>query len=216
MNWLPIIALAAIAFLIAAFVLRLPRRNWTFFGSALLFGLAGYALHGNPGLPQAPKAPDVRASQSGEAMVAARQELFDTAQPRPGYLMVSDAFARKGRFDQAAQLLRKGLRENPNHGEGWLALANALVEHAEGQVTPPAAFAFAKAEESMPGNPGPAYFLGFSLLRSGKPDEARGVWQGLLDSSPDDAPWRDNLVMRIERLDQLISLIEAQPIQPVR
>ena len=92
--------------------------------------------------------------------------------------------------------------------------SNALVEHAEGQVTPPATYAFAKAEETMPGNPAPAYFLGFSLLRSGKPDEARGVWQALLDSSPDDAPWRDDLATRLERLDQLIDLIEAQPIQP--
>ena len=214
MSWLPIIALAAIAFLVAAFVLRLPRRSWTFFGAMLLFGLAGYAVQGKPGLPSAPKSADVRASQSGEAMVEARQELFDPAQPRPGYLTVSDGFARKGRFDQAAQLLRKGLQDNPNHGEGWLALANALVEHAEGQVTPPATYAFAKAEETMPGNPAPAYFLGFSLLRSGKPDEARGVWQALLDSSPDDAPWRDDLATRLERLDQLIDLIEAQPIQP--
>ena len=49
MSWLPIIALAALVFTLAVYLLKLPRALWMLFGSALLFGLAGYAMHGNPG-----------------------------------------------------------------------------------------------------------------------------------------------------------------------
>lgn len=212
MNWSIIIGLAIAAFLMAVFVLRLPKRGWMLFAATLLFGLAGYATQGDPALPAAEKPANAQAARSGAEMVEARQSLFDPAQPKPAYLTVSDGFARKGRFDQAAQLLRKGLGENPNDGEGWLALANALVEHANGQVTPPATYAFAKAEAALPGHPGPADFLGFSLLRSGKPMETRAVWQALLDSTPQDAPYREDLSLRLERLDQMIGMMQAQSV----
>ena len=59
MSWLPIIALAALVFALAVYLLKLPRALWMLFGSALLFGLAGYAMHGNPGQPGAPADPVV-------------------------------------------------------------------------------------------------------------------------------------------------------------
>src|SRR3546814_2357505 len=123
-------------FLVAAFVLKLERRSSTTLGAVLAFGLAGYALQGSPDLPTAAKEAVAETAQSGEAMVAARRSLFSPSQPVPSWLMVSDGFARQGRYMEAAQLLRSGLGANPAHGEGWLALANALVEHAGGRVTP--------------------------------------------------------------------------------
>ena len=77
MSWLPILILTALVFALAVFVLKLPRTLWTLFGSALLFGLAGYAAQGNPGQPSAPASP-VRedAAQSGELMVEARREFY--------------------------------------------------------------------------------------------------------------------------------------------
>jgi cytochrome c-type biogenesis protein CcmH len=210
MSWLPVIAIAAVAFAFAVLVLRLPKQGWALFGATLLFGLAGYAMQGDPAMPAAPKQASVEAAQSGEAMVDARRALFEGGPSRPNYLTVSDAFARQGRFDQAAQLLRKGLTENPKHGEGWLALGNALVEHADGSVTPAALNAYERAEKAMPGNPGPAYFLGLALLRSGQADEALVIWQELLDSTPQDAPWREDLASRVELLNRLIAAAQAQ------
>ena len=54
MSWLPIIVLAALVFGLAVVLLKLPRSLWMLFGSALLFGLAGYALQGHPGQAGAP------------------------------------------------------------------------------------------------------------------------------------------------------------------
>lgn len=207
MSWLPIIALAAVAFLVAAFALRVPKRGWTLLGAVLMFGLVGYALQGDPELPSAPKQPLQQAAQSGEAIVEARRALFNPTDPVPGYLTLSDGFARRGRFEEAAQLLRSSLAEHPGHGEGWLALANALVEHAGGQVTPASLYAYGKAEATLPGNPGPAYFLGVALLRSGQPGQARAVWSDLLAASPEDAPWRTDLELRIDQLNQMIGQI---------
>lgn len=208
-GWITIILLVVAAFLVAAFVLKLERRSWATLGAVLTFGLAGYALQGSPQLPSAPKSAAGDTVRSGEAMVAARRSLFDPAQPVPSYLMVSDGFARQGRYMEAAQLLRSGLAANPAHGEGWLALANALVEHANGQVTPASLMAYGKAEAAMPGHPGPAYFLGVALLRTGMPLEARRVWADLLDASPPDAPWRDDLAARIGQLDAMLAQMPA-------
>lgn len=209
MTWLPILALAALTFLVAAFVFRLPRSGWAMFGAVLMFGLAGYALQGSPDMPSAPKSAEAEDAGSGEAMVDARRALFDPAQPKPHYLTVSDGFARRGKYERAANILRSGLADNPGHGEGWLALGNALVEHAGGQVTPASLYSFGKAEETLPGHPGPAYFLGFALIRSGQPMRARAVWSDLLENSPPDAPWRADLAERIAQLDELIARMQG-------
>lgn len=209
MTWLAILVLAALAFMVAAFALRLPKGGWAMFGAVLMFGLAGYALQGSPDMPAAPKSAAATDRNSGEAMVEARRAMFDPAQPKPHYLTVSDGFARRGKFERAANILRASVVDNPGQGESWLALANALVEHADGQVTPASLYAFGKAEEALPNHPGPAYFLGFALIRSRQPGQARAVWAQLLESSPTDAPWRGDLAARIAQLDELIARMQG-------
>ncbi len=205
-TWLAILALALVAFAIAAFMLRLPRQGFAVFGAALLFGLVGYAWQGSPGQPGSPKQASTETeAQSGEAMVEARRQLFDQARPKPDYLMLSDGFARRGQFADAAGLLRQGLADNPDHLEGWLALAMALTGHAEGFVTPAASYAYAQARSIDPSNPGADYFLGTSLLRGGEIIAARDTWGRLLANSPEDAPWRPDIEQRVAELDRMIA-----------
>lgn len=209
MVWIPILLLGLFAMLTAILVLRLPRHGWMLFAAVLMFGLAGYGLQGSPGQPASPKAMMQEEVESGEQLVAARRALFDTGQQPPGYLVTSDAFARRGQHADAAGLLRRAVAENPNDAEAWLALANALVEHAKGQVTPPALYAFERAQQAFPAHPGPGYFLGMSYLRSGQPQEARDVWSDLLERSPADAPWREDLAFRVARLDEMLAQMEG-------
>ncbi|MGB7371952.1 tetratricopeptide repeat protein [Erythrobacter sp.] len=204
-GWLGVLALAFAAFALAAFLLRLPKQGFAVFGAALLFGLVGYAWQGSPSQPASPKPPVTEVSEDGEAMVEARRALFDDTRPKPDYLMLSDAFARQGRFDNAASLLRRGLNDNPDHLEGWLALALSLTGHADGFVTPASAYAFEQAREIDPGNPGPDFFLGTALLQTGQVRAARDAWARLLDNTPEDAPWREDVTARVERLDQMIA-----------
>lgn len=203
--WLAVAALALAAFALAVLVMKLPREGLTLFGAALVFGLAGYAWQGSPGVASAPKPAAEKQGTQGEAMVEGRSALFDRTLPPPGYLVTSDAFARQGRFGEAAGLLQKGLRENPRDLESWLALGMALVGHADGFVTPAAVQAFARAEAINPAHPGAAYFLGNAYLQSGEIVAARNVWKRLLERSPEDAPWREGLAADVARLDDMIA-----------
>ena len=204
-GWLAVLALALVAFAIAAFMLRLPREGFAVFGAVLLLGLVGYAWQGSPGLAGSPKQPDAEVEQSGEEMVEARRQLFDPAMPKPDYLALADGFARRGKFEEAAGFLRGGLRNNPDDLESWLALAMALTGHADGVVTPAAYYAYGKAREIDPSNPGPDFFLGFSFLQSGEIIAARDTWARLLENSPEDAPWREEITARVARLDEMIA-----------
>jgi cytochrome c-type biogenesis protein CcmH len=204
-GWLAVGALTLAAFALAVLLLRLPREGFALFGAALIFGLAGYAWQGEPGQPASPKGETAEASTQGEAMVDGRAALFDRTQPPPDYLLTSDAFARRGQFDDAAGLLRRGLEENPDHLEGWLALGLALVGHADGFVTPAAVQAFGRARLIDPEHPGAEYFLGFAYLQSGEIRAARTVWAGLVDRSAPDAPWREGLEAEVARLDDMIA-----------
>ncbi|MEZ5679898.1 MAG: tetratricopeptide repeat protein [Erythrobacter sp.] len=207
MSWLPIIALSALVFVAAVYLLKLPRNLWMLFAAALLFGLAGYAMQGSPGQASAPAAGQrALQSQTGELLVEARREFYpDTALPSR-FVITADAFARRGQFDQAASFLRNAVLANPNDGEAWLALGNALVEHADGQLTAAALFAYSRAEEIQPANPAPTYFLGLAMLRAGQPGRTRALWTELLDNAPEDAEWRPALEARLQRLDTLLGI----------
>lgn len=204
-GWLAVTALALAAFVLAAFLFKLPREAWALFGAVLVFGLAGYAWQGSPGLPAAPKVAAASADGPGEAMVEGRKALFSRTLPPPDYIVTSDAFARRSQFADAAALLQKGLADNPRDLEGWLALGLALVGHADGFVTPAALQAFGRARAIDPMHPGAEYFLGAAYVRSGEIVAARNVWAGLLERSPPDAPWREGVAADVARLDDMIA-----------
>jgi len=207
MSWLPMLLLAAAAFALAALLLRLPRAGWTLFGAALLFGLAGYALQGSPGRAGTPKDPAPVASESGEALIAARRELFDPNQPPSRFVTVADGFARRGQYDDAAGILLGATRQNPRDVEAWLALGNALIEHAEGVPTPAALYAYSRAEAANPRHPGAAYFLGIAMLRAERPQETRAIWARLVADAPADAPWLPAMRERLRQLDVLLGIV---------
>ncbi len=215
MSWVPILLVALAAFAFTAFVLKLPRSSWTMFATVLVLGLAGYAWQGSTLQPGSPKAAQAQAPRSGDAMVDARLSLFDDSALKTPYITTADAFARRGQFGRAASLLRRGLVENPQHLEGWMALGMALVEHADGAVTPAARNAFDRASEAQPGHPGPALFLGTAYFAARDVREARAVWGGLLDETPPDAPWRSDLQQRVDALDRMLAGPSAQaPVGP--
>ena len=205
MSWVPVIALAALAFLVGAFVLRLPRTGYTLMGAALLFGLAGYALQGRPGEPAAPGKSTIADQRTSELLVEARRAFFDPDTLPSRFLITSDAYARRGDHQRAAAFARSAAEENPGDAEAWTALGNALAEHAGGQLTPAALYAYGQAERSAPQSPAAGYFVGLGMLRSGQPEKTRAIWAALLAQAPPTAPWRPDLVDRLARLDALIA-----------
>lgn len=204
MTWLVIIALTIAAMLVAVFGLRLPRAGWTLLGATLLFGLAGYAAQGSPSQPSSPTATRAEAAVNGELLVSARREFFSASQLPSRWVVTGDGFARRSDFARAASFYRSAVRENSRDVEAWLALGIALIEHAEGRVTPAAIHALERAGKLAPTNGAPRYFLGLAWLRAGEPVRTHQLWTEALAAAPKDAEWRAALQMRIERLDALM------------
>lgn len=205
MTWFMVLALAATAFAAIAFAFRVPRAAWEVVGAALLLGVAGYALQGSPGQPAAPKASAESQSGGSAADITTRQKLADGADLGDKHLVIADALARHGEFADAAEILRGAVRKDPANAEAWLTMANALVGHAEGTISPAAIFAYGRAAEAAPDSAGPPFFLGLALIRSGRFDEGRKLWSDLLARSPKEAPWRGDLEKRMGELDSFLA-----------
>ena len=87
-------------------------------------------------------------------------------------------------------------------------MANALVGHAQGALSPAALYAYRQAEAADPAAPGPPFFLGLAMVRDGRLPEARKLWGGLLARSPKDAAWRPDLEDKLARLDKIMQMAQ--------
>lgn len=204
MTWVLILLIAAIVFVLLAFVLKMPRAGWELSGAALLVGIAGYALQGHPGAPGAPKAPIENKRTADEALVKQRQQMGDQFAQGQSWMILADGLARQGQYGAAAEVLRKGTQQFPQDADLWVSLGNALVGHSDGIITPAAQFAFQKAAAIAPDHPGPPFFMGLALAQSGRLADARAMWAELLRRSPADAPYRADLLERIQRIDSML------------
>lgn len=155
--------------------------------AALLFGAAGYALQGSPGLAGGP----ARASAGRDfiPLAEARHAFYGNFSPAESWLRISEALGRAGNTEDAVGILQNAVRRYPADPHLWVGLGNALVDHAHG-LTPPAEMAYRRAAELSPGYPAPPFFYGLALARSGNPQAAVAVWRNLLANSPKDISWR--------------------------
>lgn len=206
MTWVIVLLIAAAAFGVMAFVLKMPRAGWELAGAALLVGIAGYALQGVPAMPGAPKAPVENKRAADEALIKQRQQMGDGFAKGQSWLILADGLARQGQYGAAAEVLRKGTQQFPNDADLWVSLGNSLVGHSDGMITPAAQFAFQKAATIDPAHPGPPFFMGLALAQSGRLPDARAIWAELLQRSPADAPYRADLAARIQRIDAMMAM----------
>lgn len=210
MIWGLILLMLALVLGALVFIGKVPRAGWEPLGAALLLALAGYAFQGKPDVPAAPRAPDEAASAEGAAAIAARQAL--SANQTPGmnggnhWLITADALLRHGQFADAANLLRGAVEADPKDSDAWLGIGNALMGHAQGQLSPAALLAYGRAAQADPAAPGPPFFLGLAYARQGRFDLAQVMWRGLLARTPADAPWRarvEGALARVERIEAM-------------
>ncbi|VVT18269.1 tetratricopeptide repeat protein [Erythrobacter sp. EC-HK427] len=216
MSWAIAIALALLAMGTAIALYKLPRAVWAGLAASLVFGLAGYAMQANPDLPSAPKAPEEsRVNLEEYDVVAQRREFIaDDERSRADFLVTADGMARRGQFDDAVTFLNGVTTANPQDFEAWLALGNALVEHADGALTQPAQYAYRNAASLRPDHPGPGYFMGVALIRQGRFPEARELWAQALAIAPEDAAGREGLVERLNRIDAMLAMVaQAQAME---
>jgi cytochrome c-type biogenesis protein CcmH len=201
MVYLIIIIIVALAVAGALFLGKPKRGGLELLGAAFCIGLAGYAWQGEPLQKGAPKENVAASANPSEEAIELRKSMGNKFSGSRDWLVIADAQSRQGKYANAAALLRNATRENPKDVDLWLGLGNALVGHSGGFISPAAMYAFQKAADISPDHPGPPFFIGLSLVQSGRLDDARTIWQELLDRSTENAPWRPDLEERLARLD---------------
>jgi cytochrome c-type biogenesis protein CcmH len=183
-----ILVLAIFAFSLGLlWALRVRGPMLQFSAAALLFGAAGYAVQGLPGLAGSPR--NAEQQSPPIPLTKLRHAFFGTFGPTEHWQVISESYASRGETEEAAKTLAAAVREHPGDPVHWVGLGNALTDHA-GTLTPAGQLAFSRAAELAPGHPAPPFFLGLALVRSGDPQDGIALWQGILADSPADASWR--------------------------
>src|SRR4051812_8390450 len=186
MGWLALLLLIC-ASLGALWALGLRGGLLTASAAALLLGASGYALQGRPTIPGVPAAGE--GSRDIFPLTEARHAFFGYFTPAESWLRMSEALERDGNSEDAVGILQNAVKKYPGDPQLWVGLGNALVDHARG-LTPPAELAYKRAAQVAPGYPGPPFFYGLALARSGDRQGAVAVWQQILKTAPKDASWR--------------------------
>lgn len=198
------IGLALVALILIWLFTRLPIGQMTAPAAALLVGLAGYAWQGQPALVGHPVDASKAPTSFDERLVERRRSMSDRLGPANSWLIMSDGLARQGDSESAVNVLVSGLRQYPREPALWIALGNALMVKGEGVMSPAADFAFREAERLTPRDaPAPRYFHGLAMAQSGRLEDARKLWFGLLKDLPEHNPLRLELARNLMVIDEL-------------
>ena len=186
MGWISLAVLLLLA-VAALWLMRVRGPMLQLCVAFLLFGCAGYAVQGSPGLPGSPRA----AAPPGTIlpMGPLRHAFFGQFNSEEAWMVMADSFASDGDTEGEAGVMSQAVKVHPDDYILWVGLGNALVDHA-GVLTPAAEYAYKHAAELAPGYPAPLYFFGLALARSGDRDGAIAAWKQGLANAPADAVWR--------------------------
>jgi cytochrome c-type biogenesis protein CcmH len=201
---LAILALGLIVWALTLLAARLPVSARLPLGIAVMLGLTGYLLVGQPGAPGVPVASAPPAG-FGDVLEDPRNGMSDRFGDAAQWLGISDGMMRGGNTLAAAQILEQGLRRYPRNIDLWVGYGNALVAHSGGIMTPAAAMAFDRAADIDPGHPAPPFFAGLALAQGGDRSSNCCQMTRAPARSPPDAPWRADLEGRLAQMSPPIA-----------
>lgn len=164
-------------------------------------GLGLYLLRGSPGMPSAPYDLRAEAMARDEQILATLRQRLGALDPRSeqarqGWVLLGNAERARGRRDAALESWRRAAEVRFDAGLA-AEIAEAEIERGE---APAAALWIARALLEAPGDPRLRFLAGLVEAESGRPANARTLWQALLADTPADAPWRAMLERRIAGL----------------
>jgi len=167
--------------------------------AALLLALAGYAWQGRPGLDGAAKSRTEQAQRPPSDFAQLRRELLGEFDRAGAWLTTAEAMTQAGKTESAVRMLQGQLEKSPRDMDLWLGLADTLVEHAGGRLTPAAEMAFNRAAQVAPEHPAPRFFYGLALARMGQFDAAERYWREVLAMPQVTDNWR-NVVSQAQEI----------------
>lgn len=177
--------------------------------------LAGYLTLGDPELPSQPLAlrdPGEReAVQRRMAEVEAlAQALRDNPGDLAGWVEMGRRLSQLGRYGDAAEAFARAVGLSDGSVPVVGAYAQALVDAADGTVTPPAAAAFQQVLDDRPDDPRARYYLALADAQAGNAQAALDRWAALLAESPADAPWVPPLRQQIAAMAEELGIDPAE------
>lgn len=200
MGWAVLAALALIA-AAALWFGGFPRRLWTIPATALTLGAAGYAWQGSPGLAGHSVTTAKQSVETDQDMIDMRDAMFGRFDMAYRYLGAADAMTRIGSHRNTVKLLQSGVAQAPKSPVLWTWLGIAIADSDGGLVTPASKYAFDQAMLVAPDHPGPPYFYGLALVRSGQIVAARPWWVRAVELTPEGTSYRPDLVAQLGRMD---------------
>lgn len=170
---------------------------------ALVIGSVGYGIWRQQDGAARAEAPVADGGAAPDMAALERQ-----AQADPGnagaWQKLAFAYFEQGRYADAARAYEKASGLAPDRAVLWSSLGEARVMASEADPMPaPAAQAFRKALEIDPADPRARYFLAVERDLKGDHAGAIGDWLALLADTPQDAPWRADLIRTIEQVGKI-------------
>lgn len=167
-GWVILVGLIVASFA-TLWLMRVRQGLLTAALAALMIGASGYALQGRPSLGASP----AKGSEDREvrSLAEVRHAFFGNFSPEESWLRISEALGTHGNTEDAVNILQNAVRRYPTDAQLWVGLGNALVDHAHG-LTPPAEYAYRRAQQLLPGHPAPRFFYDLALARSGEEEAA--------------------------------------------
>ncbi len=170
---------------------------------------SGLYLHlGSPQSPDRPLADRSPAAATQPASVDDLQTAVSRLRARlargsgslADWLLLGQSYTVMRRFDDAVAAYRQADGLQPDDPNIMAALGESLVLAAGGTVTPEAQTVFRSAHALNDRLPGPRFYMGLARAQAGDPREAYDIWLALANDSEPDAPWRPELIARLEEV----------------
>jgi cytochrome c-type biogenesis protein CcmH len=169
-----------------------------------LGALAMYGLHGSPGLSGKPLASrlSIDPAQIDVAVALARIETHLAANPQDarGWAIVAPIYLRTARYDDAIRAFTALLKSGGPSPDILADLGEARVLAGNGIVDADARQVFDEALKLEPSMPKARFFLALAREQEGDKDKAIVMLRALLAESAPEAPWRDTVIERLQKL----------------
>ena len=178
--------------------------------AALIAAFAiGYAISHN----QEPAQVETGLARTGGSDIIADLEKVANAnsQNASAWQKLGLAYFGQSRFDDAAAAYAKATQIDAAQPALWSALGEARLMASEHDPMPgDAVTAFEKALSLDSADPRARYFLAVKRDLGGDHEGAVADWLALLEETPQDAPWRTDLVRTIEQVGKINKIDVAQ------
>ena len=176
--------------------------------------LGVYIALGRPTLPSRFYDANTEQDASGNQMLAEINGMVERlaaklkAEPNDpkGWRMLGWSYVQLGRVKEGIDALARAVTLDPGNAALRSQYGEALVQDADGTITPDALAAFDEALKRDPKDPRARFYKGLSLVQSGKEKDALDLWLQIIRDAPADAEWLPGLRAQAQELATKLKL----------